>query len=133
MNRPLRKQLTLQQLLMLRVTVLLMGILILLGAALIPERLRSYDAALDEQIALVARLVAESGDTEEAVNTDSVSMYWVQQLDALADDTEDVDYIVVANADGNRVYHPNHRLIGQHFVGGDESAAYSGRPASRCR
>lgn len=51
MNRPLRKQLTLQQLLMLRVTVLLMGILILLGAALIPERLRSYDAALDEQIA----------------------------------------------------------------------------------
>jgi len=36
---------------MLRVTVLLMGILILLGAALIPERLRSYDAALDEQIA----------------------------------------------------------------------------------
>lgn len=51
MNRPLRKRLTLQQLLMLRVTVLLMGILILLGAALIPERLRSYDAALDEQIA----------------------------------------------------------------------------------
>lgn len=51
MNRPLRKQLTLQQLLMLRVTVLLMGILILLGAALIPERLRNYDAALDEQIA----------------------------------------------------------------------------------
>lgn len=51
MNRPLRKQLTLRQLLMLRVTVLLMGILILLGAALIPERLRSYDAALDEQIA----------------------------------------------------------------------------------
>lgn len=51
MNRPLRKQLTLQQLLMLRVTVLLMGILILLGAALIPERLRSYDAAHDEQIA----------------------------------------------------------------------------------
>lgn len=51
MNRPLRKQLTLQQLLMLRVTVLLMGILILLGAVLIPERLRSYDAAHDEQIA----------------------------------------------------------------------------------
>ena len=51
MNRPLRKQLTIRQLLMLRVTVLLMGILILLGAALIPERLRSYDAALDEQIA----------------------------------------------------------------------------------
>lgn len=127
MNRPLRKQLTLQQLLILRVTVLLMGILILLGAALIPERLRSYDAALDEQIALVARLVAESGDTEEAVNTDSVSMYWVQQLDALADDTEDVDYIVVANADGNRVYHPNHRLIGQHFVGGDERAALEGQ------
>ena len=66
MNRPLRKQLTIRQLLMLRVTVLLMGILILLGAVLIPERLRSYDAALDEQIALVARLVAESGDTEEA-------------------------------------------------------------------
>ena len=61
MNRPSRKQLTLQQLLMLRGTVLLMGILLLLGAALIPERLRSYDAALDEQIALVARLVAESG------------------------------------------------------------------------
>lgn len=64
MNRPLRKQLTIRQLLMLRVTVLLMGILILLGAVLIPERLQSYDAALDEQIALVARLVAESGDRE---------------------------------------------------------------------
>ena len=58
MNRPSRKQLTLQQLLMLRGTALLMGILLLLGAVLIPERLRSYDAALDEHIALVARLGA---------------------------------------------------------------------------
>lgn len=58
MNRPRRKPHTLQQLLMFRGTALLMGILILLGALLIPERLRSYDAALDDRIALVANAPA---------------------------------------------------------------------------
>ena len=118
--------LTLQQKLMLGCSALLVGVLVLLGATLIPQRLHSFDTELDDRIALTARIVAESSDAENALTEGTASERWVEHLDALVAETEGVDYIVVADATGRRVYHPDHTLIGQQFAGGDEVAAERG-------
>ena len=115
--------LTLQQKLMLGCSALLVGVL---GATLIPQRLHSFDTELDDRIALTTRIVAESSDAENALTEGTAAERWVEHLDALVAETEGVDYIVVADATGRRVYHPDHTLIGQQFAGGDEVAAERG-------
>ena len=120
------KHMTLQQKLMLCSSALLIGVLVMLGATLIPRRLRSFDAELDDRIALTARIVAESSDAENALTNGEVSPRWMERLKTLIEETEDVDYIVVADTTGKRVYHPDTDLIGQQFAGGDEAAAEAG-------
>ena len=58
----MKKHLTLQQKLMLGCSALLVGVLLLLGVTIIPQRLRSFETELDDRIALTARIVAESSD-----------------------------------------------------------------------
>ena len=126
MNRRRQNGLTLQQKLMLGCSALLVGVLALLGAEIIPQRLRSFDLQLDGRIALIARMVAESRDAEQALTDGAAPERWVAHLESMAAETENVDYIVVADCTGKRVYHPNHALIGQYFVGGDEVDAEQG-------
>lgn len=122
------RHLTLQQKLMLSCFALLLSVLVILSAALIPQRLRSYDEELDDHISLAARLVAESSDTVAALAAGSASTSLTQRLDSLVAGTEDIDYVVLARPDSIRVYHPDHALIGQQFAGGDEAAAAAGSP-----
>lgn len=117
---------TLQQKLMLGCSALLIGVLTLLGASLIPQRLHSFDTELDDRIALAARIVAESSDTKNALTAGAASPRWMEQLQALVEETDGVDYIVVADPSGKRIYHPDHTLIGQQFAGGDEADAEVG-------
>ena len=118
--------LTLLQKLMLGGSALLVGTMLLLGVTIIPERLQAYDAELDSDIALTARLTAESSDAQMALTDGRASPQWMERLQALVEETEGVDYIVVADVNGRRIYHPDHTLIGQQFVGGDEAAAERG-------
>lgn len=120
------KSLTLQQKLMLGCFILLMGVLALLGATLVPQRLRDYDTELDGRISLASRLIAESGDTIEALAAGKATMDLTARLDKLVAETEGIDYVVLVLPDGRRVYHPDHTLIGQQFTGGDEGGAVIG-------
>lgn len=117
---------TLQQKLMLGCSVLLIGVLVMLGATLIPRRLHSFDTELDDRLVLVACIVANSSDAENALTDGVASPRWMEHLKTLIEETEDVDYIVVADTSGKRVYHPDYHLIGQQFAGGDEIDAESG-------
>lgn len=122
-----KKHLTLQQKLTLSCCTLLVGVLVLMGAALIPERLLSYNTELDDRITLTARLVAESSDVREALAQGKASEELIARLDADAAETEGVDYIVIADSESRRIYHPDHSLIGQQFAGGDEGPAIAGQ------
>lgn len=104
----------------------LTGILLLLGAVLIPERIEGYNIELDERIALAAQLVAESSDVQEALEQGTVSDALADRLDADAAGHDGFDYIVIADTNSTRVYHPNHSLIGQQFAGHDEGDALAG-------
>lgn len=120
--------LTLGQKLMLGCTALLLGVLLLLGGTLLPARLRSYGEELDGRISLTARILAEGEDAEAILSGESREG-WILRLDALVRETDNIDYIVIADAAGKRVYHPDHSLIGEAFAGGDEKAALEGRTA----
>ena len=122
----MKKHLTLQQKLMLGCSALLVGVLLLLGVTIIPQRLRSFETELDDRIALTARIVAESSDAENALIAGKAPAGWMVRLDALSAETVGLDYVVVADCTGKRIYHPRHELIGQQFVGGDEAAAKQG-------
>lgn len=122
----MKKHLTLQQKLMLGCAALLVGVLLLLGVTIIPQRLRSFNTELDDRIALTARIVAESSDAENALTAGKAPAEWMARLDALSAETVGLDYVVVADRTGKRIYHPRHELIGQQFVGGDEAAAEQG-------
>lgn len=122
----MKKHLTLQQKLMLGCSGLLVGILLLLGVTIIPRRLHSFNTELDDRIALTARLVAESSDAVDALTAGRTPADWMAHLDALSAETVGIDYVVVADCTGKRIYHPRHELIGQQFVGGDETATEQG-------
>ncbi len=118
--------LTLQQKLMVGYSALLIGILLLLGSSIIPQRLQSFETELDNRISLTARLIAESSDARDALADQAAPASWVQELDQLAAETSGIDYIVIADIQGRRIYHPDHSLIGGQFAGGDETAAEQG-------
>ncbi len=120
--------LSLGQKLMLGCTALLLGVLLLLGGTLLPARLRSYGEELDGRISLTARLLAEGEDAEALLSGDD-RRDWIARLDALVQETDGIDYVVIADAAGKRVYHPDHSLIGEDFAGGDEDAALDGAAA----
>lgn len=102
------------------------AILLLLGAVLIPERLESYDTELDNYIALAARLVAENADVQESLERGSIDDALMSYLDEDASANAGFDYIVIADTNSTRLYHPNHDLIGAQFAGGDEGDAVAG-------
>lgn len=107
-------------------SAVIIAILLLLGAVLIPERLESYDTELDNYITLAARLVAESTDVHEALESGIVDDALMERLDADAVENDGYDYIVIADPDAIRLYHPDHTRIGEHFAGGDEGDALAG-------
>lgn len=107
----MKKHLTLQQKLMLGCSALLVGILLLLGVTIIPQRLRSFNTELDDRIALTARIVAESSDAENALTAGKVPAEWMARLDALSAETVGLDYVVVADRTGKRIYHLSECLL----------------------
>lgn len=120
------KSMTLYHKIALGSCAMIVGILVLLGAVLIPERLESYDNELDNYIALAARLVAESNDVRRALEHGAAEEALVERLDADVGSHVGFDYIVIADTNSIRIYHPDHDLIGQQFAGGDEGRAAAG-------
>lgn len=124
-----KMNLTLHQKLMLGYCGLLFIVLVLLGVSLIPQRLHNFDTELDERLSLTARILADDSNVIEALQQDYADSALTERLDALAAETENIDYIVLVNEKDTRVYHPNHTLIGQQFAGGDETDALNGSSA----
>lgn len=123
------KHLNLQQKIMLACCGLLIFISAVFGFTMIPSRLKDYDLSLDNDLTLVARLVSESDDVINALNENKTNDNLINRLDNLANDINSIDYIVIANLDSIRLYHPDHTLIGEKFVGNDEQGIINGQEA----
>ncbi len=74
---------------------------------------------------MLACLLGEDNAVKEAIRTGSADAGLTDLLDGFLKKYH-VDFIVLAQLDGKRVYHPNHDLIGEYFVGGDDQRVRDG-------
>lgn len=81
---------------------------------------------IDQSIREKAIIISEEPLVQDAFVEEEVSAETMEFLDNAISKDASVDYIVLADTDSVRLYHPNHDLIGLHFQGGDEGPALEG-------
>ncbi len=106
-------------------TIIMAFLMILLGGILIPERIIKEREIRVERITMLANLLGEDEGVKQAVESGTADEELIRRLDEFLE-TYSVDYIVLAQMDGRRVYHPEHERIGQKFIGGDEAGILEG-------
>ena len=81
---------------------------------------------IDRNICELAIVMSEEPLLRSVFETGHVTDGAMQFLDKVIQEDDSVDYIVLADTDAIRLYHPDHTMIGQHFQGGDEGPALDG-------
>ncbi|MDR1546886.1 MAG: sensor histidine kinase [Deltaproteobacteria bacterium] len=109
--------------------VVVIGATILLSLGLsVHKSVGLLESGLERNLATVAKLLAAKGLVVEAYRTGRASPELVAYLDAvLADETNSIDVVTLADQNSVRLYHPNKSLVGEKFLGGDEGPAVAGQ------
>lgn len=103
--------------------------LTLLGVALsltLNQALSSLTEKMESDLTATAASLAGSRMVREALEQGHCPEKLSEYLDALVENTPDLDVITIARADSVRVYHVVPERIGQLFVGGDQGRALAG-------
>lgn len=115
------KKLSVMQKLLLSYSLLVLGITILMGIYILPVQLRGMESNLKNEISETAHLLSIDSDIISGVEEGRFGDSLIEKLNAVRDKYKDrIDYIVIANKQGIRMYHPDKKFIGKRFSGGDE-------------
>lgn len=114
--------------LILTFSLIMAGLFLLLICILIPERVIHDRTMRVERISMIASLLGEDEAVQKAIANGQADEELIHQLDDCLEKYH-VDFIVLAQLDGRRVYHPEHERIGEYFVGGDEKRIQEGEDA----
>ena len=120
------KHLTFAQKLLLSYAALLLCALILTTAFIFPASLRDRRAALEDEISTVAMVVSGEPSVVAGLQARGFPENLVRRFDDIVNASDSIGYLVIADAAGVRLYHPDHALIGGHFSGGDEAPILRG-------
>ena len=112
--------------LLLGYSLLILGLMVLMGIYILPLQLRNMDLNLDDKISWTAQLISEDDGIIKAVEMKKFPKEKETKLDNLVKQSPDIDYIVITGSDRIRLYHPVHSRIGMTFAGGDEEAIMNG-------
>lgn len=119
-------RLSLMKKLLLGYSLLILGLMALMGIYILPLQLRNMDINLEDKISWTARLISEDDGIIKAVEMKKFSREKEDKLDKLVKQSQDIDYIVITGTDRIRLYHPVHSRIGMNFAGDDEEAILKG-------
>lgn len=115
------KKMTIMQKLLLSYSLLVLGITILMGIYILPLQLHTMEDNLESKITDTAYLLSQDSEIITGTKDQSFPSDLIQKLDQIkASCDTSVDYIVIADCNSIRLYHPDHSCIGQSFSGGDE-------------
>ncbi len=121
------KGLTIAKKLLLSYAVLVIAVSALSVAIVLPGQIRTMNRNLEGTLSRVAYILAYDKEIIDALKTGVDSESLQERLNGISEMTKDtIDYIVVADANSKRIYHPNRVLIGGQFNGGDEIQALKG-------
>ncbi len=108
--------------------ILLVGIILLLAFFLFYITLVSRTSeAITNTIYTSSIQLSKSQTIREAFKDKKVSDELSDYLDEMIESEKYIDYIVLADNDHLRLYHPNKSFIGERFNGGDEDDALNGK------
>ena len=110
--------------------ILIVLIMVLfVGVAILPSQIQEMEQTLENSISETASLLSGDETIKNGIAKGVLSDTSVQRLDSLVQSNEHIDFIVIANTESTRLYHPDHSLIGQQFTGGDEKQILSNEQA----
>ena len=109
--------------------ILLVIVMIALSVLLIlPREMEQLEATLDQNLSRVTYILAYDKEIIRGLEEGEFSPELRSRLDGILErGSSTIDYLVVANRDSIRLYHPNPERIGGKFTGGDEVDALAGK------
>ena len=102
---------------------------ILLGFALaitLHFSISTFQTQLDDMLKTTALSLADSAMVRQAYHQGYCSEDMIHYFDILVSTADNMNVLTLADRDLNRLYHVNHNLIGEEFVGGDQGGALEG-------
>lgn len=105
---------------------LLVAILLLVtGAFVLPAQLKELNDSLEDKISWTGYILSENTEIIEGMKKGEFSADLQEMLRELTNSSDEIDYIVFADTDSVRIFHPEQASIGQKFAGGDEAEILS--------
>lgn len=120
------ESLSVMQKLMISYIVLILGILFFVLSFLLPSQLHTMNTDLENKISWTAEILSEDDEIRKETEAGTFSEALIARLDSLLSDSKGIDYIVIADTNSTRLYHPDKDQIGLQFQGGDESEILQG-------
>ena len=94
---------------------------------ILPKQIQEMNTNLENSLSRMAYILAYDIEVKAALEDGGCSECLKKRIDGIAHITKNtIDYIVIANTENVRLYHPDKYLIGKKFVGGDEVDALNG-------
>ena len=94
---------------------------------ILPEQIQEMNRHLENTLSRIAYILAHDREIKCALSGGQCTKNLIHKIDGISEITKStIDYIVVANTDSIRIYHPDKNLIGKKFIGGDELDVING-------
>lgn len=106
--------------------IVIVLVLAIVSLTIFVLQMRTTTILVDDSLKNMMSVVKSEPGVQQAFTDRKVSGETMVYLDKLISSQDTIDYITLARPDGIRLYHPDHSLIGKHFVGGDEGDAVAG-------
>lgn len=121
------KRLSITRKILISYVLLVLIVAVLSVVMILPGHIKEMNKNLEDTLSRVAYILAQDREIKCALSGGKCAANLVHKLDGIFAITKSsIDYIVVANSDGVRFYHPNKNLIGKKFIGGDEMDIING-------
>ncbi len=112
---------------MLSYCILIILIISILTSYILMSSTESLNRNIEGKITLLTEMLSGNTTILQDVKNGSIDLETKEYLKNIEAKTDLVDFIVIANKKGIRLYHPDEQKVGKHFSGGDEKAALDGK------
>lgn len=121
------KKLSITKKLLISYVLLVITVSILSVVTVLPGQLQTMNQHLEGTLSRVAYILAHDTEIIQALKAGEFAPSLRERLLGISEMTRDtIDYIVIADNNSKRLYHPDRKLIGAKFTGGDEIQALKG-------
>ncbi len=101
--------------------ILVVVMLFVTAAFVLPSQLNSLNDSLEKTIMGTAYLLSKDSEIIKGTKNGVLSDTTKENLSEFAQSNEDIDFIVIADKNSIRLFHPDETEIGKKFAGGDEA------------